>query len=394
MGEKVETGFYQFLRNVSFFEELPDTDIRNMLKYCGEEQFSAGEILFHENDPADRFYIVLQGEVEVWKAYGTDDADMLAVHGKGHLFGEMALIDDMPRSATVLARRPTRLLYIKEEDFQRMVRENSSVGFSIIKSLSSMVRKSNDTFLEDLKARNQKLEEAYRELKTAQDELLRKDRLSNLGKFSSMILHDLRNPISTLKSYAEMILMNEEITGKPQEYVKNILHEADRLNNLANEFLDYSRGEIRLTMNIVLLKDFMEKLNSVIRRRFASRNTEITIESRFNEPVIFDHDRMLRVLLNLAENGRKAMGREGMFSIIAEKQRDALLFIITDTGDGMTPEVLEHIFEPFYSSSQGGGTGLGMVIVKNIVDAHEGSLKVESAPGKGTKVTISLPLRG
>ena len=88
------------------------------------------------------------------------------------------------------------------------------------------------------------------------------------------------------------------------------------------------------------------------------------------------------------------MCREGMFSIIAEKQGDALLFIITDTGDGMTPEVLEHIFEPFYSSSQGGGTGLGMVIVKNIVDAHEGSLKVESAPGKGTKVTISLPLRG
>ncbi len=389
----MDDSFFDFLRGISFFEELSDTDILSISKYCTAKVIQPGQILFNEGDPADMFYIIMSGEVEVWKAYETDDEDLLAVHGHGKLFGEMALIDNLPRSATVKTRTHTKLLQIGEHDFQNMIRENSSVAFSIVRSLSSMVRKSNETFLEDLKERNIELEKANSDLKTAHEELITKERLSNLGKFSSMILHDIRNPISTVKAYTELLLMDPDLAEKNGKYIANIKFETERINNLASELLDYSRGDIRLDMKIVDLTDFMTNLKNSVIRRFSSGNINIIFENNFTNHIVFDYERMLRVMMNLAENARKALGGKGEFSITAQKIENSLQFLIKDNGEGMSPDIQKHIFEPFYSSSRGGGTGLGMVIVKNIVEAHEGVLTISSSSGLGTEIKIDLPIR-
>ncbi len=385
--------YFSFLRKIRFFKELSDDDIRNIAGYCSDAAFKTGEILFKEGDPADKFYIVMNGEVEVWKSYGTDDADMLAIHGKGHLFGEMALIDKLPRSATVRVRKNVTLLQIKEEDFQQMVREKTTVAFSIIRSLSSMVRISNETFLEDLKTRNTELEIANKNLKEAHEELIRQERLSNLGKFSSMILHDLRNPISIVKAYTEMLIQDTSLPEKPAKYISNIKFEIERLNNLANELLDYSRGDIRLDMNIVDLDEFMSRLKISVTRRFSNKKISVEMKNSCRDAVLFDNERMMRVMMNLAENARKAISKEGCFCVEARKVENDLEFIIQDDGEGMSRETLKHIFEPFYSSSKGGGTGLGMVIVKNVVEAHDGHMDITSSLGKGTKIIISLPVK-
>lgn len=335
----------------------------------------------------------MEGEVEVWKSYGRDDADMLAVHGKGHLFGEMALIDNLPRSATVKARDNVVLLQIKEQDFGRMIREKTTVAFSIIRSLSAMVRKSNETFLEDLKAKNEKLETANRNLKEAQEELIRQERFSNLGKFSSMILHDLKNPIAIIKAYTEMLSGDKSLPEKTHKYLSNINNEVERLNNLAGELLDYSRGDIRLNMNIVNIDDFIAKLKTSIESRFSNKNIKIKLENSCSTPVLFDYERFLRVMMNLAENARKAIGKEGCFCITVSEKDSFITFIVQDDGEGMDKETMKHIFEPFYSSSKRGGTGLGMVIVKNVVEAHDGHMEVESSPGNGTKITITIPVK-
>ena len=274
-----------------------------------------------------------------------------------------------------------------------MIRENSSVAFSIVRSLSSMVRKSNETFLEDLKERNLELEKANIDLKSAHEELIKKERLSNLGKFSSMILHDLRNPISTVKAYTELLLIDSDIPEKPKKYISNIKFETERINNLASELLDYSRGDIRLDMKIVDLSGFLSNLETSVNRRFSSSNINIIFINNFTDHAVFDVERMMRVMMNLAENARKALAGKGNFSITADKEVQALKFIIKDDGEGMSSDIQKHIFEPFYSSSRGGGTGLGMVIVKNIVEAHEGELEIISSPGKGTEIKISIPLR-
>jgi signal transduction histidine kinase len=377
----------ELLKKVYFFRGLSAAELENIHLASHEACFQPGEVIFREGSEADRFYIVLSGAVEVWK-----QKDLLAVHTAGHLFGEMALIDELPRSATVIAREPTRLAYIGRADFQQIIRENSSVAISIIRSVSDMVRTSNEHFLDSLRARNLELQRANRALREAQEELLRKERLSTLGKFSSLILHDIRNPISVLRSLAEMILLGTGDLERVERNARKIIVEADRLNQLASELLDYSRGEIRLNPTIVRLEEFFSRLREAIAERFLARSIAIRLEIEFPGPAILDENRLFRVFLNLADNAWKAMPRGGELRIRVWKSGGTLLAEVSDTGIGMTAEVQARIFEPFFSSSEMGGTGLGMAIVKSIIEAHHGTVSFTSEPKKGTTFRLSLPL--
>jgi signal transduction histidine kinase len=375
------------LRKVYFFRGLSTEELERIHLASHEACFQPGEVIFREGSEADRFYIVLSGAVEVWK-----QKDLLAVHTAGHLFGEMALIDELPRSATVIAREPTRLAYIGRADFQQIIRENSSVAISIIRSVSDMVRSSNEHFLESLRARNLELEQANRALREAQEELLRKERLSTLGKFSSLILHDIRNPISVLRSLAELILLGPEERERVERNARKIIVESDRLNQLASELLDYSRGDIRLNPTIVRLEEFFGRLREAIEERYKARGIAIRMDVEYKGPVILDENRLFRVFLNLADNAWKAMPRGGELNIRVWKADGTLRAEVSDTGVGMSPEVQAKIFTPFFSSSEMGGTGLGMAIVKSIIEAHRGTVSFTSELKKGTTFRFCLPL--
>ena len=138
----------------------------------------------------------------------------------------------------------------------------------------------------------------------------------------------------------------------------------------------------------------VKKVVDTMEERFSSRGITIQADVRYPGPVIIDNDRMLRVLLNLADNSRKAMPRGGTFTLAVSREDKQLLIEVTDTGEGMDEEVQKTLFEPFVTHSKEGGTGLGMVIVKNIVEAHDGSLSYKTAKGQGTSFRISLPIRG
>ena len=109
--------------------------------------------------------------------------------------------------------------------------------------------------------------------------------------------------------------------------------------------------------------------------------------------MILDTERVFRALLNVADNARKAMSQVGgTLTLKSCRNGDKLILETIDTGEGMSSEVLAHVFEPFYSASSQGGTGLGMLIVKNIVEAHGGTVHLNSRPGEGTHVLLSFPL--
>jgi signal transduction histidine kinase len=383
----------ELLRGLYFLRGLGEEDLLRVAAACREERYEPGALICREGTPADRFFIIVEGSVEVWKDWGEREADMLAVHGAGHLFGELALIDELPRSATVLAREPARVLSVGREDFHRIVTENATVALSIMRSVSSMVRTSNDSFVDSLRNRNRALVKANRELKTAQEKLIRAERLSLLGRVSSLILHDIRNPLSVLRSLAELTLLHTVEPAAVERNVRRIVDEADRLDRIAGELLDYSRGEISLHMSIVDPCDLVREAVRIIQERFQSRKIEIRVELGPAPSVIMDHDRMLRVLLNLADNSRKAMPTGGVFTVSVGREDGRLVFQVADTGEGMEKDIQDHLFEPFFTSSREGGTGLGMTIVKSIVDAHDGSLRFSSRSREGTTFRISLPLR-
>ncbi len=154
-----------FLKNVSFFRTLPDSEIYRICEFCTKKILKSGEVVFAEGSRGQLFYIILAGSVEIVKNYGQSDQDRIAVYRQGQCFGELALIDDFPRSATVLTLESSQLLCIHRENFQKVLQESAVISFSFLKNLTAMIRERTDNFIEDLKERNRNLERAYTRLK-------------------------------------------------------------------------------------------------------------------------------------------------------------------------------------------------------------------------------------
>ncbi|TFG82921.1 MAG: cyclic nucleotide-binding domain-containing protein [Spirochaetales bacterium] len=386
---------FEFLKRVYFFKNLDDEEIRLVLSVCHEARYAPGEVLFPEGAVADRFYIVIEGRVEVWKNFNDPKPDLLGVHGPGHFFGEMALVDDLPRSATAVSREDTLVLFLYRDDFHALVRGHSSIALSVMMSMSYVVRRSNEVYVEDLSKRNEELERAYAELKRAQAERLRNERLSTLGNFSSLILHDIRNPLSIIKGQLQLMAMHLDDQERLRKSIEALSGETSRLERLAGEFLDFSRGEVRLDFNIVDPTELLEKITTALSPRLERDAIQLVVKSEAHGPALMDGERMTRVLQNLADNARKALldSDERILTLSSRYDEESLVIEVSDTGSGMTPETLSHIFEPFYSASGRGGTGLGLLIVRNIVEAHGGTLDVQSELGKGTVFTIHIPRR-
>jgi signal transduction histidine kinase len=145
-------------------------------------------------------------------------------------------------------------------------------------------------------------------------------------------------------------------------------------------------------MSIVNLDSFFKRLLEAVEEKFQARDITVTTEISVSEPVIMDEQRMFRVFFNLADNARKAMPQGGKFSIKAFKADQTIKVEVADTGIGMDLSIQKKIFDPFFSYSDQGGTGLGMSIVKSIIEAHHGTLFVSSKLNGGTTFRVTLPL--
>ncbi|SIQ88452.1 Signal transduction histidine kinase [Alkalispirochaeta americana] len=381
---------FQFLRKAYFFQNLSDQLLEEILGACEKQSFSGGSVIFREGEQGDCLFIVMTGSVEVWKNHGSSGENLLAEYGPGRFFGEMALVDSLPRSATAVARASVELLSLSRDIFQGLVERFPRLALAVMRSLSAIVRESNDSFVADLNHRNQELSRAYDQLEKAQQEILHHERLSNLGKMSDMILHDIRNPVAVLKGYASMLEHVADNPDRVRDFARRVSREAERLSHMAGELLDYTRGEVRLDMSVVAPSLVISEAIACGQEYF--RTSGVTVETVIEEdvPIVVDFHRMVRALLNLLDNARKACASEGTIQIRVLRQERSVTFEIQDNGVGMAPDVLDRVFEPFFTRSAG-GTGLGMVVVKNVVEAHGGALQIRSQEQQGTCVTIILP---
>ncbi|HKK48445.1 MAG TPA: HAMP domain-containing sensor histidine kinase [Alkalispirochaeta sp.] len=379
------------LRSAYFFRNLDDTVLQAVAERCAAVQFDQGAIIFQEGDQGDRLFIVLSGEVEVWKHAHAADASLLSRYGVGRFFGEMALVDELPRSATAVAATSSELLSLQRSAFAELVEAFPQLAASVMRSLSAIVRESNDSFVADLHHRNQELESAYRQLERAQQELLQHERLSNLGKMSNMILHDIRNPVAVLKGYAQALASVAADPARVTEIATRIDTEAARLGHLSGELLDYARGEVRLDLSVIAPSRIIEEARIYVDEHVKGSDITLTVTVLNDTPFVADHQRMVRAVFNLLDNARIACRNGGRIEIQVSRTDNMVEFSVEDTGEGMSEATAARMFEPFFTTSNRGGTGLGTVIVRNIVEAHGGSLFVASREGVGTKVTARVP---
>lgn len=226
-------------------------------------------------------------------------------------------------------------------------------------------------------------------------------RLSQLkSEFLSHISHELRTPLTSIKAYAETLIHR----GKkmPEEVILECLRimdsESDRLARLVDDLLDFSRmeqGRVKLQRRSVNLVDLMGETIGQMKVQ-TSKNTFVFVPPPAPVHIEADHDRIKQALINLLSNAIKYSPDGGPITCTIEEDPTNAVLSVRDTGIGISQEDLPRIFEKFYrvegpEAYRIGGTGLGLPITKAIVDAHDGSIRVESQVGVGTTFFLTLP---
>ncbi|EMG29108.1 hypothetical protein LFLEISCH_02016 [Listeria fleischmannii subsp. fleischmannii LU2006-1] len=226
--------------------------------------------------------------------------------------------------------------------------------------------------------------------------------------FVSNISHELRTPISMLQGYSEAIIDGVAQTDEEvREFAQIIYEESLRIGRLVNDMLDLARmeaGFTQLDKQEMKLAPFISKVVSnfevLAKENFVELNLEIDDN---NLMYTFDVDRLEQVLINLIMNAIRHTGREGYHGVVTVKEHadyvnGQLLIIVSDNGSGIPEADIPYLFERFYKADKArtrgkAGTGIGLAIVKNIIEAHHGNITVESTVGVGSSFIISLPLK-
>lgn len=380
----------KFLVRLDIFKTFNDKEIRKIVPGFKLIHSQKDDVLVHEDEVANQLYIVKTGSVAIWKNFNKKNAVRLAVQTACHVFGELSLIDDQPRSATAVVLENSQILCLSKKNFLDLCDTHPQIMFSVMKVLSATLRVNNSRFISNLSRQNTELQHTLEKLKETQQELIQAELFSNLGKLSSMIIHDFRNPLSIIKGYSEMLQAFYNKPEQVKEYSKKIVTETVRLNQFAQELLDYTRGDIRLNWGFSSLQMIFQKIEESLARSL--RDLDIVLDVSYKGEIAFymDESRIMRAIHNICDNARKAMPEGGTLHIVGELEGNEIAISITDTGHGMDGKTQANIFKPFYSLS-GGGTGLGMLSVKTVVEAHGGKVVVESSPGEGTTVSLILP---
>ena len=222
-------------------------------------------------------------------------------------------------------------------------------------------------------------------------QLERSQKLSLVGQVAAGVAHELKNPLASIKGAVEII--SDESTGdKDRSEFKNILfREIKRMDGTVTEFLEFARPKPTRIEEI----DLSSLLQSSLRQLEAQASREgIKIVERVEPAVLIagDREKLHQMILNIMLNAIQASKSGASIDVQLRSSSNHAVIHFTDHGEGIAPEVLDRIFEPFYTT-RATGSGLGLAIVKSIVDAHNGAIEITGATGQGTSVIVKLPFQ-
>lgn len=221
-------------------------------------------------------------------------------------------------------------------------------------------------------------------------QMVQSERLSAVGRMASSIIHDIKNPMAAIRMYAQVIRRRTE-DPEATHMADEMMREIDRFINMTQEILDYARGSTELRKETFRLNEAVDDSLKLIATSFARKNIEIRRAIRYDGPCTADRDKLIRVFYNLAINAADAMPEGGIFTVGTQHAGDRISVSFTDTGTGMSEEVRQRAFEPFFTYGKKHGTGLGLSIIKKIVDDHGGTIELDSELNRGTTVRLYLP---
>jgi signal transduction histidine kinase len=240
----------------------------------------------------------------------------------------------------------------------------------------------------------EQLAAANQSLKEAEAEVRRADRLAALGQLTAGLAHELRNPLSTMRTSAEMLARSVAQENEvAREMARYISAEVDRTNSLISRFLDFARPQ-HLRLETGDLAAMLDRTIQRFERERKGVNSDISVYKNYSPdipPLPFDAELMERVVSNLLLNAAQASPPGGVITVKTRRVDSTVEISVIDRGSGIDQKNLESIFNPFFTTKSD-GVGLGLAIVSKIVDEHGGHITVESTPGEGSVFRIYMPL--
>lgn len=225
------------------------------------------------------------------------------------------------------------------------------------------------------------------EVEALREQVRRKDRLAAIGEMAATVAHEIRNPLGGIRGFAALLARDLDADDPRSRLVAKILQGAKDLDGVVGQLLEYTRP-LQLRMRTV---SCAAVVNAAI-EYVDLESKAVTIRNSLPEDlcVVADPDLLRQVMLNVILNAVQSIEANGEVEVFGEADRDWVTVAVRDTGCGMTPEQLQKVFSPFFTTKEQ-GTGLGLALATKIVEAHGGSLKAQSAWGKGSTFRVRIP---
>ena len=370
------------------FPGITPTEIDELISISIINNYPSGAILCRENNVEHTFYMILEGEADVSKIVNNAESRLLKTLGAGDFFGEMALIHNAPRAATVVAKSPLMVLELNMDGFDQVLHRSSSVAMAMVKEISSRLRQNDDMAIEDLRLRAGELAEAYQKL--AEQELARREFLTNVA-------HELRTPLMAANGYLQ-IMQKGVLTGdKLNEVLDTVSRNIDQIVTLVNNILFLQ--EIDLVLPDFQPVDVIKIAETVIEnytKKAEDRHIRFNLRRDHTVPLAAGDPKSLeRALTALIDNAIKFSPHGGDVDIKFSTKNGALVISVEDHGIGIPSTSLPRIFDRFYHLEQSGdnlfgGLGIGLSITRQVIEQHRGKIEVESRLGRGSTFTLFL----
>jgi len=361
------------LENNQLFSQLSPEDLRRLASIAREQTFCAGKEIFKEGDPGDGAYLVRDGLVEISVHGGQTGRYIFTEAGPGDLLGEMAVIEDQPRSANAVARKETVVYFLPRADVLRLVEQSPALALAFLREISHRLRTFNRQYLR---------------------EVLQAERLAVVGRFARSIVHDLKNPLNIIGLTSEMAALGQTTPETRDKALKTIRLQVDRINELVSEILDFTQGTSPdLMLPPIDFARFIHDILEEIRPEASLRSGVIELENLPPSVSLpLNPKRLRRLFFNLVHNATDAMPRGGKIFLRFRSTPEAVVTELEDTGPGIAPEIAGQLFEAFATYGKAHGTGLGLSICKKIIEDHRGWIAARTEPGRGAIFEFGLPL--
>jgi signal transduction histidine kinase len=361
------------IESIALFRSLNHEELQLLRIITQERRLAPNQEIFHEGDLGDGVYFVKDGFVEISSIVGGGQRRIFSQLGAGEIFGEMAVIEHRPRSATATAVNDAEIYFIPRAEMLSLIQRSPALAFNLLQQISHRLREFNQLHLR---------------------EIVQAESLAVIGRFAQSIVHDLKNPLSIIGLSAEMF----DMPGVPPEIrtqaQARIRKQVERINDMVSDILIFTeRKRVDVERKPGDYRAFVLGLLGDLRAEAELKAAQVEMKSIPDAVfVLFDARRLSRVFHNLVDNATDVMPGGGKIFMRFHVDENKIVTEIEDTGPGIAPEIADKLFQPFATHGKPHGTGLGLSICKKIVEDHGGKIEARSVAGHGAIFSFTLPL--